>query len=419
MRSRSLCALLLTTAGALVMSSALMGGCFKPEDTFVNYSNASSSSAGVGGAGGTAPTIDTPKDYFEIEVKPDMVAMCGEGCHSSGEVPFLTVGIEYESISSYITKKVAKGSAFLVPNPAQSILIVYPDTPEHSGLNWDEGAGDLRTKTLEWLDREAELLEPDSLLEVGPITPNGFVVLPLDSLKPELEDYSMSFYGTPHGDPPALLELTDIAMWPPNGRGLRVDNITFVVQPTNTSVPVLDTSFHGDPQIFVAPSSVQVGPGELLLSSWGTDYTLSVRFDDLQALFADEFGDTFAPCTRVDLFAQGVEALAIQPDSNDSNGLLYCADQCHGGAKGATPASVMKLSELFMDPPDYDFACAKTRAFITPTNPNNSAIISSTDPTGDAAHKVFFQFGGNIGAHAAFRSAMEPWIDEEGAAVEE
>ena len=94
MRSRSLCALLLTTAGALVMSSALMGGCFKPEDTFVNYSNASSSSAGVGGAGGTAPTIDTPKDYFEIEVKPDMVAMCGEGCHSSGEVPFLTVGIE-------------------------------------------------------------------------------------------------------------------------------------------------------------------------------------------------------------------------------------------------------------------------------------------------------------------------------------
>jgi hypothetical protein len=347
-------------------------------------------------------------------VLPLMQPACGDGCHNSGEVPFLTVGLEYVTITTYLTKEVAVGSSFIVPNPESSILVIYPGTDDHSGDSWDDGNNsELRGKIVEWLAMEAELIDPDALLEVGPIDPEGLVVLPLDSIAPQFAGFSLSFYAIEHGDPPALLELVDISVWPPNGRGLRVVNPSFVVVPAINAVPFVDVSFHGDPQIFVAPNNTKMGPGELLLTTWGPDYRLAVRFEALSALFADVQGNTFVPCTRLDLYVKGVEELPIQAAGNAANGLSYCADQCHGGTNGADPTTVMDLKELLFDPPAYDFACAKTRVFITPTNAAGSALMTATDPQGSDPH--VFAFQGNLSSFNKFKTAMTPWIDQEGA----
>ena len=389
------------------MISALAGGCFQPEDTFVNYGTGSVVSvAGVGPGGGEVTTPESAREFFEQEVFPDMELTCGNSvCHSSGEVAFLQDG--YETIKIWTTKVVVPGSPFVGVPPEQSILIAYPDSSDHMGANWTEAPEGLRANTAEWLRLENLNIDPEAPLEVGPVDPEGLVVLPMDSLAPELVGFTMSFYATEHGSPPELLELTQISIWPPNGLALKAVNPTFIGLPNINISPVVDTSFHGDPEVFVAPSNVVVGPGELLLTTWGDEWELKVRFDDLSVLFADDDGNTFAPCTRVDLFIQGVE-------TTGDGGLEFCATQCHGGNNGNAPTQVMNLSELLDgDTANDAFACAKTRVFITPTNPGGSQIITTTDPLGTSAH--LYSFGGDTTAHVRFRNGMTEWINEEGA----
>jgi hypothetical protein len=220
----------------------------------------------------------------------------------------------------------------------------------------------------------------------------------------------MSFYAIVYGD--SVLELTQISVWPPNQRGLHMVDPTWVILPSGGGDEVLDTSHHGD-HTFVAPDRVQLASGQLLVTDWSEGSRLSIRFEELEMLFADDAGNTFVPCTRPDLFAQGVDALPIKSQPNQPNGLLYCADQCHGGADGSQPTDVMHLTELLGSPRDDVFACAKVRAYITPTQPTESAIITVTDPTGSSTHP--FSFGGNTTSHGAFRTAMTEWINQEGA----
>ena len=111
-------------------------------------------------------------------------------------------------------------------------------------------------------------------------------------------------------------------------------------------------------------------------------------------------------------FEAGVEALPINDGSNQPNGLLYCAEQCHGGNEGIAPTNKLDLSNLLEDSPNYPFMCAKVRPFIVPTNVDDSAIMTLTDPQGAAVHP--FSFGGNPSAHSSFKNAMRNWIDNEG-----
>jgi hypothetical protein len=399
----------------LAMATSAVGGCFEPSDTFVNISNANvvvgSTGAGGGGTGGMGP-VDR-REFFEVNVKPDMVEACGKGeCHGSGEVNFITVGLEYETITTYRTRVVAPGAPLLTQSPNSSILIGYPDSDDHSGRKWTEGLADLKADTLTWLDMEVPFIEEEQILEVGPVEPAGLTVLPLDPLGPDLAGFVMSFYAIAIGNPTSILELTNISVWPPNGRAVRIVDPTFVIYPQGTTQdPFFDESFHGDPHVLVPPDQVQLGSGQLLITDWGPNWELGVRVAEIKALFADEDGNTFEPCTRVDLFVDGVEALPLQSASNAKNGLSYCAQQCHGGAAGQVPTDVMNLSPLLAQPRDDALACAKARLFITPSNVDGSAMINTTKPGSGSAHP--FLFGGNGSSHGAFRDAMAPWIDAE------
>jgi hypothetical protein len=401
---------------ALAMAMSTVGGCFEPSDTFVNISNAnvaaSSSGAGGGGEGGGGPI--GRREFFEQNVKPGMVEACGKGeCHGSGEVNFITVGLEYETITTYRTNLIAPGTPLLTTQPSTSVLITYPDAEDHSGRKWTEGLGDLKAATLTWMEMEIPFIEADPILEVGPVEPDGLTVLPLDPLGPSLEGFSMTFYAIALGNPATVLELTNISVWAPNGRAVRITDPTFVVYPEDPNEdPILETSFHGDPYVLVPPDAVQLGSGQLLLTDWAPGWEVGVRFADVKALFADEEGNTFEPCTRVDLFVDGVEELPVQSASNAPNGLLYCSEQCHGGNAGTSPTDVMNLAPLLLDPRDDDLACAKARPFITPSNVEGSQMIQVTKPGGGGTHP--FNFGGNNSAHAAFQAAMADWIESEG-----
>jgi len=401
---------------ALAMATATAGGCFEPSDTFVNISNANvaSSSSGAGGSGGTGP-LDR-REFFEQNVRPGLVDACGKGdCHGSGEVNFITVGLEYETITTYRTRVIAPGTPLLTKSPSTGILVTYPDADDHSGRKWTEGLADLKAATLEWLQMEVPFITDEPVLEVGPIDPEGLTVVGLDGLGPDLSGFDLSFYASALGDPPSVLELTNISIWSPNGRAVRVDDPTFVVYPPGAAAePILDESFHGDPYVLVPPNDVQLGSGELLVTEWGEGYEIGFRVAAIKALFADEDGNTFEPCTRVDLFTDGVEELPIQSATNAPNGLLYCAQQCHGGEAGPSPTDAMHLSPLLGSPSDDDlaFACAIARPFITPSNVDASLLIEITKPGSGLTHP--FNFGGNSSAHAAFRAAMTDWIEAEG-----
>lgn len=406
-RRPSPAALLVAAVAAAPSAAAFGGGCNRPEDTFVLIPTGSGPSSGEGGGGGA--TGLTAEEFFEQFVKQDMVESCsGVDCHSSGTVAFLLTGNEYASISTY---KSTVGLPLLVEDPSTSLLIRYPNDPEHPGRRWD-GIELLRDKVFDWLGMEALNIDPDLLLQVGPIKPDGLTVVSLAGLGPDLTGATMTFYATEVGTPVTSLLLSNISVWPPNGRGVRMVDPTFVVAPSG-GAELANTSLHGDAYTFVAPNAVVLASGELVLTDWEVGADLYIRFDAIKGLFADADGNTFEPCSRVDLFREAVDALPKQPASNAPNGLLYCADQCHGGTKGAQPTTTMSIAELLTTPPGDEVACGKVRLFITPSNAAGSRIVTVTDPQGSEPHP--FVFGGNSTSHAAFRDAMAPWIEQEGA----
>lgn len=396
---------------SLVVGAIAAGGCYEPDDTLINFTTVTATTGATGTGGGSALTA---QEYFETELKPELLAFCaGSDCHSSGARAFLLAGQEYSVITQY---KTAWGSCLLTDPAELSPLLTYPDAEEHTGRSW-EGIEDVRSKALTWLALEADKDTPTgcsqvaNLLQLGPLDPAGFTVVPLGGLGAELSGFVMTFYASELGDPPSVLKLSDISIWPANNRGLRVVNPTFVFIP-KAGGGVFDKSFHGDAHVFVAPDRVRLGSGTLLTTSWGPNHQLAIQFESVELLYADDDGNTFPACTRVDLFTKAVDALPFSGAANAPNGLGYCAAQCHGGDAGAAPTAVMQLGELLSAPRDDALACAKTRPFITPTQVQASALVQVTDPQGTAPHP--YKFGGNGAAHAAFADAMRPWIDAEG-----
>jgi hypothetical protein len=391
-------------AGAV---AAAPQGCKSPDDEYVNIQRPVGSGGG-GGGGGAGGGANDPEAYFEANVKPGMIDNCaGADCHSSGEVAFLLSGQEYASITSYISRV---GLPLVVPEPQKSLLMTYPGDPEHPGNTW-EGREELRAAVLSWLGLEAAHNPPVQVFEVGPVDPEGLTVLSLATLGPDYAGMTLSFYAAELGSPVTALGLSNVSVWPSPGRGLRVSDPTFVILPPFGD-ELFDTSLHGEPYVVVAPDRVELGSGEVVLTSWGDGSQLLVRFRALTPLFADG-EQVYLPCNDVASFTTAVDALPLNEAETDPNGFLYCAEQCHGGTTGPAPTQTMNLAGLLEAPRNDELACAIARVFIAPANPAESAIVTVTDPAAGDPHP--FAFGGTAASHAAFVQAVTPWIESEGA----
>jgi len=389
---------------------------------------------GEGGAGGQ--TFDDPEAFFNGVVKSRMVAECaGAGCHSSGQFGFLIEGLEHESITSYKTNF---GLPFIVAPAEQSLVMTWPESGDHSGEGWDKNEVriGLQPDALTWLQMEEALIEEDPFVEVGPFPVKpGLNFFPLDAVDGPATGFDGSaiiFYAEEHGSPIDLLELDQLQVYPTQARAIRVQNPTFIINANpnddcNTVDPddgAGDESLHGEPQtlsIFDGPDAddlpdIDLGTGELLLTAWEQNACLTIRFDEMTLLFADDLGNIFEMCTETSRFQAGTEALELEfvaAPFNAQNGPVGCATECHGGDDGAAQVA-MDLSHLLgaKEERDYEFACAVMGAFMTPTNPDDSLIITTTAVGATLGHPAVY--GGNVTAHTSFKDGITDWICHEG-----
>ncbi|MBK8252661.1 MAG: hypothetical protein IPK82_08335 [Polyangiaceae bacterium] len=349
---------------------------------------------GTGAAGGAAPA--TAREFFEQKVLPGLLKECG-ACHEIGgpaDAGFLgdpdtNSPAPYDAITQY--------TGIVVKDAAKSILVVHPNEQSHGGGQAPPIPDDLKAIALEWLKMEAENLPDttgDLVYTVTPFKPilgGALNTIYLDEIDPTLQYASISFNAKELDD--SLLQLKNLEVHPVEGQAVHIIHPLFTVYPPKAAPdPDPVDSFSGVDQIFTLDSpDLSLGTGELIVTNWVKDAYLGIAFE----LIVNEGGGGPAVgCKDVTKFKN-----EVVPQ------MQYCADTCHGGANAQANAT-MDLSGLNADPPDA--ACAQVRKRITPGDPGNSQILIVTDPTQQAVH--LYKFMGNKNKHAAFKTAVSPWI---------
>ncbi len=425
----------LFAACAGACAASLGGACFRPEDDFVNLAAGvvTSSSAsqgggttGTGGVGGMPPSdggggsggfvASSPEEFFDVLVKPGLVINCTQGtCHGTGQIGFLTPGLEYSAITSYQT---ASGIHLITKTPESSLLMTRPATDAHAGGNRWAVLPELKEKTLEWLKLEAALLPEITVIEVGPIEPVGLTYVALDTLGEKFVGSAITFFGVEYGD--SLLDVSELRVYPATGAAIRITNLTVVVFPEGAKAGIPNIELHGDPQTFVAPNATLYGGGQLPLTDWKKGAMLYLQFEKIEALISDTNGNAYDPCTSTELFTQAVDALPYVKDCSKPNGLLYCAHQCHGGKEGGVATGKMNLAALLESPRNDEVACAVARKYIANNDPAASLITAIPNPeaTTTFPHQPFV-FCAGTSAYKSYVKKMTPWIQAEGAVVGE
>lgn len=467
--------------GATAVAS-MTGACYEAGDTYPNWtfntatqsssssasssSASSSSSSSSSGAGGgqagvdCSPTSELDKKTYFVECvlgnadkneapAGGLVTSCVSGnCHLSGNIAFLSPpGLEYEQLIGYISE--STGKSFIVKDAGtKSRFITYPgpDGGHSAGVKWtpDDPSDPLHPlylNTVTWLDREAADIVEEEVIETDIVnpkvnsddefnpTPEGFVYVPLDVIAEatgdeQLMGAAITFFAVEYSD--TLLELTDLKLWPSPGVGIEIKDIGFrvVPPPGSMSNASLNTTLYGDAIRFVSPKVVDIGTGDVLLTSWEKGASLFIQFKSIKSLLADKYGNAYVPCNDVPRFAAAVKKLPYDPyNCNKPNGIQYCGRQCHGGSEytlnpdNLTPK--MDVYPLFAEPVDYPLACAIARTEITPGNVGASPMVLLPDPSlasnpNNKATHGSFKFCGSAPSYAAFRSSVAPWICSEG-----
>lgn len=359
------------------------------------------------GSGGSEPEL-TPREFFEKHVQPGLDANC-KVCHATGGVAdFLAPPDEYASITTY--KSGITDQPIVWPIPEQSILVTYPDSGDHHGTPYEPTLVDLRDAVVAWLTKEAASLpDPGDAGPIDYIVPfkpvlGGLNAVYLNPLGPEYENSAITFFAVEMGNPPTLLQLWSLSVYPASKTTLRVVHPRFSVYPpeSETGEPDPVDSLSEVDQTFIWQSNPILGPGEVILVNWQKDARLAIDFDEgmLEATVEND-GGISVPCKSTALYQQAVESLGPK-------GPMYCAQNCHGGNKPQAKGA-MDLSGLLARPPDYEAACAAMRARITPGDPESSQILIVTNPTQvQVVH--MYKFAGNLADYNSFKAKMSPWI---------
>ena len=331
-------------------------------------------------------------------------------CHvNGGFADFLAPPDQYASITVY--KSGTNHDPLLWPIPAESILYTYVDSPDHPGTKYTPLHDDLKAAVLTWLTQEAASLpaapEAGPSAYIVPFSPilGGLNVIYLDKLGPSFVGNSISFTVTQLGSPPSLLHIDTLQVYP-TGVGLQIVHPRFDVYPAGSSVAQPDPSdtLSDIDETFIPQGSLrQLGPGEVLLDNWQAGARLGLDFSlgEIKALNLTADGGIVTPCLAPAEYQTVVTALG-------QGGPMYCAMNCHGGAK-PTAQAAMDLSGLLQTPPDYATACSYMLTRITPGDPSTSQILDVTNPANvQVVH--LYKFAGSTSAYQAFTTGISPWI---------
>jgi hypothetical protein len=383
--------LLLASLPLVTSTIGLAGGCGSdPNEIPTGPSGAGGGSSGAGGQGGGLPTGLTGAELFAL-LEPDLMDQCG-ACHQlqgSADAPFLAAPDVYTSITSW--------PGVLVESAESSILLTHPGDPLHGGGEAPDLSEALRETIRAWLSIEAKNL-PNVEQEVITITPfkplvgGAFNTIYLNELGADFENVSITFNAEAFGDPPTLLVLENVKVHPLSDMTLYMLHPLFSVYPqSGYADPDPSDSFSTFEQEFSADTDNTLGTGMVVLTNWQPDAFLGLAFEGLEVLTG---GGPFISCSDVQSFKDNVVP-AMQ----------VCAQQCHGG-EDEQAQDTMDLALLNAASPEE--ACGQVRARITPGDPDASQIVIVTDPAESVVHK--FKFMGAPSAHAAFKTAVTPWI---------
>lgn len=410
--------LLLAPLVAALPALALLagsGGCTIIKGVSPGSGSGGSGGTNGGGTGGTAveagPMLSN-EELFETTVLPGLEANCVP-CHvNGGFADFLAPPDPYESITVY--KSGTNHNPLIWPVPSQSILYTYPDNSGHPGTKYTPLHDDLKAAVLTWLTQEAASLPPAP--EAGPITSlvpfspilGGLNVIYLDTLGPTFVGSSISFTVNQLGTPPSLLQLANLQVYPA-GVALEIVHPRFDVYPAGSSIAQPDPSdiLSDVNETFVPQGTLrQLGPGEVLLDNWQQGARLGLDFSlgKILTLNLTSDGGIVTPCGAPGEYQTVVTALG-------QGGPMYCAQNCHGGAK-PTAQAAMDLSGLLASPPDYATACSYMLTRITPGDPSSSQILDVTNPANIQVIHMY-KFAGNTQAYQAFTTGISPWINAE------
>jgi hypothetical protein len=364
--------------------------------------------SGTGGTGGVGPML-TNRALFEQTVLPGLEANCVP-CHvNGGFADFIAPPDPYESITVY--KSGTNHDPLLWPVPTQSILYTYPDSPDHPGTKFTPLHDALKAAILVWLTQEAASLPPapeaGTMTYLVPFSPilGGLNVIYLDTLGPTFVGSSISFTVTQLGTPPSLLQLDNLQVYPA-GVAVEIAHPRFDVYPAGSSIAQPDPSdtLSDVDETFVPQGTLrQLGPGQVLLDNWQSGARLGLDFTQgkIETLNLTSDGGIVTPCSAPGEYQTVVTALG-------QGGPMYCAQNCHGGAK-PTAQAAMDLSGLLATPPDYATACSYMLTRITPGDPSSSQILDVTNPANIQVIHMY-KFAGNTTAYQAFTTGISPWI---------
>ena len=378
---------------ALLASMSSSTGCAGDPPPF---QPGTTTTVGSGGAGGGAEGHQGEEMFRALQA--DFVAECAS-CHKKGgiaDTPFLgdpdgNNPDPYDAVTSW--------PGIIVKDAANSVLLSWPASGVHSNGPISSA---LEAKLVEWLEEESKGV---AAVEGAPVIPPfkpfvpGFYAVYLDPLGSEFAGMAITFQAEELTD--KSLSLSTIQVHPTAKLGLELEHPLFTVYPAGLpdGDPDPVDSFSNVAQSVEPGTVAPLGPGAVILTNWVVGGKLSIAFETITII--DPMGGGGG--------GGGGGACSALPEfvANAAPALAPC-DNCHGGQNGAATNAV-DMTDLGSDD---DAACGQIKNRINLTNPAQSQLFITTDPSGNATHP--FKFGGNQANFNQFVQNVTQWINAEG-----
>lgn len=377
---------------ALAASVSTTSGCAGDPPPF---QPGATTTVGSGGGGGEGGAQNHQGEALFRALQDDFVAECAS-CHKKGgiaDTPFLGDPANnnpdpYDAVTSW--------PGVIVKDASKSVLTSWPASGVHSNGPISSA---LEAKLVEWLEEEAKGVadvEGDPIIPpFKPIVP-GFNAVYLDPLGSEYAGMAITFQAEELTD--KTLSLTTIQVHPTAKLGLEFEHPLFAVYPAGLpdGDPDPVDSFSNVSQTVQPGTVAPLGPGSVILTNWVVGGKLSIAFASLKIVdpMGGEGGAAGA-CDALDEFVANA-APALGP-----------CDNCHGGQNGAATNAV-DMTDLGSDD---DAACGQIKNRVNLSNPSQSQLFITTDPSGTATHP--FKFGGNQANFNQFVQNVTQWINAE------
>lgn len=337
-----------------------------------------------------------PRTLFDKGVKTELVKSCS--CHSAAQgsvMPFLTQGMEYESITQY------GGGSFLTTPAVQSLLLQKGKHigPALTSAQFGRVQG--------WL--EAELAQ-------RPSTGTGTGMTMKSGLLPTVAvtdgDFNMSFQAmAPINDPQAnitftlkresggIVRISNLKIAAGPATGIRIKHPKFYFVSARTSYPDPADSLAGVDQTIAARADSALTRGSLLLTNLPTE-TASTRLG-----LAFEVVERANP-TTVDIQCKSFNLFnpAVRTE------LQGCAQQCHAPGRNNVAAGAFDMSMASStDTAALKQLCVYTLGRIDKQNAAASILIKQVIPPGMGGTPNHpFKFN-EATARTRFVNAVQAW----------